>query len=247
MEGKLTRDLKIGASRCDSSGRLGMYETFCVFMDAACEHADMLGCGLNDMMERGLLWVAVRIMAEFTRRPAMGEDTIITTWPMPPSRTTSERDYILEDTSGSVICRGKTEWTVIDTEKGRIVPPSQVFPDEMSFWGGAVSLSPFSRFRYESSLFYPAGTYTASSTDCDVEGHMNNTAYIRMMCSVISTKEWRHLKADTVEAYFASQVFEGDVLSLWRLDEVQSIILRADSAEGKPVFWMKITGGGREK
>ena len=50
-----------------------------------------------------------------------------------------------------------------------------------------------------------------------------------------------------MEAYFVSQVFEGDVLSLWRFDEVQSIILRADSAEGKPVFWMKITGGGGEK
>ncbi|MBO4360979.1 MAG: hypothetical protein J5822_08890, partial [Eubacteriaceae bacterium] len=238
MEQKLTRELKIGAGRCDSSGRLGMYETFSVFMDHACEHADLLGCGLNDMMQRGLLWVAVRSMVRFAGRPAMGEDTILTTWPLAPGRTTSERDYILTDRDGNVLCEGKTEWTVIDAEKGRIVSPKSVFGEDMSFCEEAVDLPAFSRFRTDPAVFRPMGSYRCASTDCDVEGHMNNTAYIRMMCAAVSTEEWKKLDTKIMEAYFASQVREGDILSLYRYDEEGMIVFRAADSSGKSIFWM---------
>ena len=72
---------------------------------------------------------------------------------------------------------------------------------------------------------------------------MNNTAYIRMMCAAVSTAEWKKLDTKIMEACFASQVREGDILSLYRYDEEGMIVFRAADGSGKSVFWMS---AGRE-
>ena len=206
MEERLTQEMTIAAGVCDSTGRLGMWETFLLYMNAACSHADMLGCGLNDMRDKGLLWVAVRNMVRFIRRPAMGEKVNLTTWPVVPGRASSERDYMIRDKQGNIISLGRTEWTVVDRQKGRII----------------------------SSL----GSYRVRSTDCDVGGHMNNVAYVRMMCSALSTREWKELSPDIMEAYYVSQMHEDDGMELYIAEESGRAVFRADSQEGKTVFWM---------
>ena len=55
MTGKYSRALTILPSQCDSSARLGVPDTFALFMDAATEHACALGCGLDVLAPRGLL------------------------------------------------------------------------------------------------------------------------------------------------------------------------------------------------
>ena len=241
MEEKLTMDLKISAGECDSTGRLGMWETFLLYMNAACEHADMLGCGLDDMRKNGLLWVAVRNMIRYIRRPAMGEEVTLATWPLVPGRASAERDYALMDKEGSIISLGKTEWSVVDRERGRIISPAKIFPDGVEFSSDAVELPAFTRFRFDPASFTSLGSYRVRSTDCDVGGHMNNTAYVRMMCSALSTDWWKDLGADLMEAYYVSQMYEDDEMELFLMQEDDRVIFRADSVEGKTVFWMSVS------
>ena len=238
MEERLTQEMTIAAGVCDSTGRLGMWETFLLYMNAACSHADMLGCGLNDMREKGLLWVAVRNMVRFIRRPAMGEKVNLTTWPVVPGRASSERDYMIRDKQGNIISLGRTEWTVVDRQKGRIISPGKVFSDDIEFSSETTDLPPFTRFRIDPSLFRSLGSYRVRSTDCDVGGHMNNVAYVRMMCSALSTREWKELSPDIMEAYYVSQMHEDDGMELYIAEESGRAVFRADSQEGKTVFWM---------
>ena len=122
METRCRREITILPSMCDGAGRLSIPDTFALFMDIAAEHANALGCGVYDMAEKGLYWLTVRTRVRFTRRPALMEKAVLTTWPEAPGRLRANRDYLLEG-PGGILAAGKTEWAVLDQATGKLRSP----------------------------------------------------------------------------------------------------------------------------
>jgi len=130
MINKLERTFPIAPSQCDSSGRLGIANTFSLFMDIATEHADILGIGLNALAPLNRFWLTVKSKAYFYRMPKLSEIITLSTWPEHPDSRRCNRDYTI--TSGNeLLIAGKTEWAVIDTLSGRLVKVDSVYPDDL--------------------------------------------------------------------------------------------------------------------
>ena len=242
-ENTYTENIRIKTSMCDCSGKLGMAEAFYMYMDAACTHADILGVGLSEIAKKGLIWVAAKNMVVFRRRPAMETGAVLTTWPRTPVRYRSLRDYVLKDTSGEILSEGRTEWTVLDRGSGRLYLPEKLFGDDLKFRDDAAGVPEFSKMRYDDSLFEDAGTYIIRPTDCDVEGHMNNAAYVRAVCGCLPNEVWIHIPVREMEAHYLSQAFEGQPLHIMKAESGDDIVFSAHNDEGKAVFMLRV---GRE-
>ncbi|MBQ8974922.1 MAG: hypothetical protein IJ072_04255 [Oscillospiraceae bacterium] len=212
MELKYTKDLTILPSICDSEARLGLTDTFNVFMDIATCHAQALGVGAAPMFRRGLFWLTAKTKIHFYERPAMMEDVTVSTWAVEPEELRCLREYTVHR-GEKLLISGKTQWAVMNTATGKLHPMSDVFPGEVNFASKPEFDAPFARVDY-SRLIKELGRYTVRSTDIDLGGHMNNVAYIRAVLGMFSTKQLRQMKISDMDVSFVSSCYEGDELSI---------------------------------
>ena len=214
--------LKITPGCTDASGMLGYYETFRAFMDMAAIHAELLGLGFDAMFSRGLFWLTVKTRIDFIRRPKMREEAELLTWPEEPGRMRANRSYEAR-VKGELCIRGRTEWAVIDTNTGSLVPMKQVFSDELVFdIPGAID-EPFARIPDEFRPEDEYASYTVRSIDIDVGGHMNNAAYLRTLIGSFTISELERISPKSVTAIFRASCHEGDTLKLYKRETDSSV------------------------
>lgn len=213
MQSVLKKDWTILASDCDAGGKLGVVQTFDIFMDLAAEHAETLDNGIHAMMARGLYWTAVKTRSRFLRRPELMERIEISTWPEAPGRLRNDRHYLFTQ-GDEVLVTGKTEWTVVDFKNGGLHSPRElIYPEALEFSAERADGDPFHRFR-DGAPWEAFGEYTVRSTDIDLGGHMNNVAYVRMLAGRFTVAEWAALPLREAEMHYRASCYEGDVLAL---------------------------------
>lgn len=234
MDFVFSKDFPVLPSVCDASGRLSYPGAFECFMDIATQHADVLGVGLRDLSPKNLYWLTVKTKIVFLRRPEMGETAFLVTWPEVPGRLRCMRSYELKQGDEPLLC-GKTEWTVVNTATGRMVPASEVFPNGNLFRQDSACSDAFTMIPDHFDGVEPYAAYTVRSTDIDVGGHMNNAAYLRAMFGTFSTAELKAMTIRSVDALFRSPCFEGDALVWQRVEVPGGLHIRASCGE-KTVF-----------
>ena len=238
MQESFTTHITVGPSTADSTGRLGYADTFGVFQDAAARHAELIGVGFKDMMKKGRFWLTVKTQVHFITRPEIMSEAELTTWPDAPLRMRCSRSYLLTQ-NGSPCAIGKTEWAVIDTVTKKLVPLQDVYPKELTFSKPTVTDEPFARVASDFEGVAPYARYCVRSTDIDVGGHMNNTAYVRAVMGSLSNKEIASLDISRIDVIFRSQCFEGDELSLQRIDNENGLAVRV-SKDDETVLLVQI-------
>lgn len=232
MESRLNREIIILPSVCDSSARLGIPGAFALFMDIATEHALCLGCGMDVLGPRGLFWLAVRTRVRIRRAPAMLERVTLSTWPEPPGKLRTNRDYTITQ-NGALLLSAKTEWTVLDQNAGRLRPVADVFPAGFAFPEERVWDEPFTHMRDEPLEEY--ARRTVRSADIDLGGHMNNAAYLRSLAGTFSCEAWQELDIREAEFAYRAPCYEGDTLVWQKRDEGDTLRFRAALPDGKTI------------
>jgi acyl-ACP thioesterase len=238
MENTRKEKLLIPASRCDHTARLSVPDTFALFMDMATDHANDLGIGMADLSPRHLFWLTVKTKVRFLRRPAMSEPVEAETWPEPAERIRCSRDYRLR-TGEEVLALGKTEWTVVNTETGKLHPTGEIYPAGVEMRTDTVWPEPFARLRDDFDGVDVFARHTVCSTDIDIGGHMNNVAYVRALAGAFSTAGWDALDAGELEIHFKASCYEGDVIEMQQRRTDGGLDVRM-SVDGRTVVLARI-------
>ena len=210
MENTFVKEFRIESSCCDSRGLLSIPRTFEIFMDLASQHAGMLKIGIDELTPKGMFWVVSKTRVRIRRLPKMGDHVQLTTWPQKPDRIRSFRNYRISD-GDEILVEGKSEWVVLHLESGKMVSPTEVFPEDLQLREDSVWTDNFSRMPLAFAE-KPFAEYTVRSTDIDVGGHMNNAAYVRMINSLWSNGEWNAMDIREMEVFYRSQSYEGQKL-----------------------------------
>ena len=237
MEAVYEEAREVPSSMCDHAGRLGMADTFALFMDLATTHALMMGCGWRQMAERHLFWLTVKtkvVFAPQAERPQMGDAVIARTWPEEPGKMRCVRDYQVE-CDGRITAAGKTEWAILDTETASLAPVGDVYGEGLTFTREPAVGTPFVRVVDDFEGVEPFATYTVRSTDIDLGGHMNNVAYVRALLGSFTVAELDALQIREIDAIFRNQCFEGDELVLSRKATEDGYDVRL-AKDGKTAF-----------
>ena len=237
MENRYTQECAVLPSVCDSSAHLGIPDTFALFMDLAAIHAEQLEFDTPRLMKQGLFWLTVRTRVRFLRRPKMAERVTLATWPEPPSKLRTDRDYTITQ-NGELLVAGKTEWTILEMDSGRLHPMAGIFAPDFAFFPDTVWEEPFTRMRDEAMEEF--ARYTVRSTDIDLGGHMNNAAYIRALAGAFSCKAWQDMDVRELEIAFRASCYEGDTLIWQKRDDGGTLSLRAALPDGKTVVLARI-------
>ena len=226
MGEKLTKDMMITIGMCDHTGRLGVPQCFEQCMNIATEHAAALGLGVGALGKQHLFWLAVRTKLRFYSLPAIEEQVRFTTWPEAPNRLRSNRSYRMEQ-DGKILFEGKTEWTILNTETNALVPGTDVYSADLDFEPASALDLPFARVRDNFGEIAPFAQYTVRSTDIDLGGHMNNSAYIRALMGAFDTKTLDALSITEMDVRYVAPTFEGETICFQRRDTDTGLEIRS--------------------
>ena len=239
MENKISREIMVGPSMCDSKARMTFTACVNLFMDMATVHAEMIGNGPTVLTPKGLFWITAKTRIRILRAPLLTETVTVSTWPEKPGAFKGDRDY--EITSGdSILVLGKTEWCVIDFGTKRPARVKSVYPEGMEYLDDVSIPEGFEKINdtFEAD---PYATHKVDSSDIDIGGHMNNGAYVRALMSTFSVKELNDLKPTSLEIVYLESCYEGDILYFRREITENGINIRMDLRNGRTAALAKLS------
>ncbi len=237
MSAKMIQSSSVLLSQCDNTARMSIPSIFAQFMDMATQHADELHVSSKELGD-DMFWIITRTKVHIARRPEISEPITLATWPQTPVRIRSNRCYTISDNDG-VIISGKTEWTVLELSSGKLQRLSDIFPGGTQFCDDACIEEAYARVSADFDDAESIGEYTITSNDIDMVGHMNNSAYIRALCSMFTTKELSDNEITDIDIAYKAQSYEGETLTVKAKDtEVDGV---TDYAMIKPDGTIAVT------
>jgi acyl-CoA thioesterase FadM len=152
---------------------------FQLLQEAAIRHADMYGVGADSIAERGTSWVLNRLAVELVRYPRRDEALRVETWSTGVRGFRGYREFRLFSGAEQILA-GSSLWLWIDLRTRTLTRvPAEL---EAAFPVGGDGRSPhkpdLERLRFSApTATAPATPVTVRYSDCDANGHVNNTAY----------------------------------------------------------------------
>lgn len=175
---------KLGNECFDGSGNILPSAVLECFENAAGAHAEILGCGFEDMNSKGLLWVIARTRYEVQKSPLPCSTVRVCTWPLAPY-ITYRREYLIADQNGEILIRGSSDWLVINKQERNIVKAAGVYPEgeepseALAIEGRSKRLRPYKGETVSHKV-------TPEVSDIDANGHVNNTKYADYVLNIVN-------------------------------------------------------------
>lgn len=204
------RTYEVRARDCASDGAIKDEAVFEILQEEAASHADSLRVGFSDLLPAGRTWILARMRLDLERRPRYREALSIATWPSGIAGFIALRDFYIMDARDGVLARATSSWLLVDFKTRRPLKPDLVREHlpagpERALPSDASKIADFEG----SPAFKP---FTVLASDLDVNGHVNNTVYVRMIEDVLAEAGGAD-RPVSIEVNFLSEAFRGDVLS----------------------------------
>ena len=201
-----------------------------ILQDAAAEHADRLGCGLEALQENSAIWVLSRLKLIFHRRPALGEKLTITTYPTGVDKLFALREYRLTNEADELLLSGTSGWLVLDRETLHPQRPGKMF----AFLENSDLPVTFPKLDKLEERKDPVkcGTYAIGSSMIDMNEHLNNAYYSAFVQDALGTADIAGLQLN-----FLHGCLERSCLETFRqIEDKTAYICGIESGSGKLSF-----------
>lgn len=221
----------------DCYGKLLPASILDIFQDIAGAHAEEMGIGFEAMMQKQLIWVLIRVKYEILSEAAMHQPVMVKTWPLTPDRIGFQREYLMIDMNGTPLVKGTSEWVLMHSEKRRLMPVKGAILVDGEY---------HTKKNFEEKLTKIADFDTASEpyhvltgfTDCDVNGHINNTKYANYALNAIKPSKDEVIRSFQID--YHHEVKLDTTISLNVKREDSHIYVKGSSDEGEKKFSCRI-------
>lgn len=249
MQTRFEMPVYVNMSLADGSSRLGLANTFGLFLDLATIHAEQAGIGTSMMQQTGLFWVTARTHAHFYKRPRLTQTVQAETFLGEGHGPKVIRYYRIR--SGEEVCvEGKTDFAALNLQTGKLLSVEDFYPrpeelpvDQNGRRDTACeNLPDFATARIHQDFSGPDvssfGTYTVRSVDIDLGGHMDNVAYVYAFLGLFSTQELKQARFNDIDIVYLKPCFEGQALTAYR----RPVQYGPDTASGYELAFVKQDG-----
>lgn len=176
-------------------------------------HAE--AAGLNDELYAAThtAYVLAKLALHIDRTPRVDETLTVTTRPERCKRAVNKRITFFYDEAGQQVAVLDSRWVLIDTDKRLILRKHpEAFND---CWAEDVPFElPMKMVKAAPEDCAPAGEYTATYSRCDMNGHMNNTRYVDILCDALPWNVWDEGEVRDLKVYYHREVPRGESFAL---------------------------------
>ena len=147
-----------------------------ILQSVAGEHANNLGIGYDDIIEKNLAFVIARVKFDVLKPVKRYSKIKVVTWPCAVGRIEMKRDYEIYDLdTNELLVKASSIWILIDITNRRICRsssvdyPTNIYPKE--------NYNEFDKLKFDEEICTNPYEYVVRHADLDLNDHMNNTKY----------------------------------------------------------------------
>jgi acyl-ACP thioesterase len=237
-----SHEVKVAVSDMDFCEQIKPGAIMGYFQDIATAHAGLLGFGYDDMAERNLVWIMIRMSFKILKSPQIGETLNIVTLPEKPNAADVDRGYYIYDKTGELVVLGSSKWCALDINTHRPHRCTSIF--EKFKDSDFVPNSPFDDANRKLKALPDCGTgmegpfnYIVEVTDLDKNVHMNNARYGDIILNVCGFEMLQNNSLARVDINFMSELLIGERYEVFKAQNGGVINIEAKkSGLDKTVF-----------
>ena len=203
-------------------------------------HAE--AAGLNDELYAAThtAYVLAKLALHIDRTPRVDETLTVITRPERCKRAVNKRITFFYDAAGQQVAVLDSRWVLIDTDKRLILRKHpEAFND---CWAEDVPFElPMKMVKAAPEDCAPAGEYTATYSRCDMNGHMNNTRYVDILCDALPWNVWDEGEVRDLKVYYHREVPRGASFALLQAQTGEKQYYFCGQREEKASFEASIT------
>ncbi|MCR4661138.1 MAG: hypothetical protein K5765_03945 [Clostridia bacterium] len=179
------KKIRILAEHTNFHGQLRLKSLMSFFQEISIAHTEFLGNGREKTFDKGLSWIIIAERFKVTRLPKFDETISIITYPGSTMRFFMPKYYEIYDENNNLIIQCSSMWALIDVKKRTFADPEKY---NIHFEG----VTKGNELDIPLKMPVPDLNKTASGkvnfSDVDLNGHLNNTAYINKALDLIDNK-----------------------------------------------------------
>ena len=232
MKNTYTAEQRITAAFSDRRCEMDVYHASQLFQDAFTEFFTQYGCdSIRMSRSHGAAWAIARSKIVYERMPLWGETVRITVLPVKITSVTIHLNVLVESLEGVPLVRCRQELCAVDVtdHKLRRVETTP-FPVDLAVCPPVLD-EPYLRRKGnldEESLAY---RHVVRSTDTDLNGHMNNVAYVRLLLDAFPSAFWDRHPIRAFDIHYAAESREGEELQVYRRLEGSEVMFQIKAGE----------------
>ncbi len=170
---------RVSYSRIDTEGKLKVYAVVNALQDCCLFHSEEVGRSCMALKEDARAWLVNSWDIVFKRRPSMGEEFTVKTWPYKFRGIFGMRNFLMENAAGETLAYADSQWFYYDQKTGK---PIRATKEDVEPFGMD---EPYPMEYQSRKVAVPDGlmyrdTLTMYETYLDTNDHVNNGEYIRL-------------------------------------------------------------------
>lgn len=237
MELKMEQTYRVDITDIDFMGNMDLYGISNKMQIIAADHAEVLDFNYYKSQEKAqYYWVLSRVKYVINDYPKWLDEVKLITYPGGADKLFAVRLFELEDKEGQKIGHIIGDYLLLDVEKGRPTPVKKAGPlfEKLNF--------PYEGDKLD-KLSMPIDILAedqrkARYSHIDVNGHMNNAAYISWIVDMLSLETLKHKEIATLQINYVTSVMWGDeVKVVMGYDEKKRLMVAGTSLDKKTIYF----------
>lgn len=238
------KDYEVNTFTTNPAKRLGVLGLVGILQDIAAIHAEKMGFGYDQMLERGSFWVLARQSIHISHWPELFSPLEVRTWSREPKGFNAYREFeILSGDQKIADCT--TTWVALDVEKRR---PVEIRRDNLPFFPRTEGLLDYEAKKLmisrEVSDLELRGSFATRNSDLDLNGHVNNTKFSQWVIDSIPFERHTEFKVTGYHINFLSEVKLDDEVIVFKdlknSTDTNHVFVGFSKNKEKPAFIVEI-------
>jgi len=240
-----TKQIIISTSDCYFKGEISPTAILSYCQDIAVEHADELGLGRKELIDKSIFWVVTKFSAKIFKQPKVYYKYSLVTYPLKPHRAEAHRDFYFIDEDGRAVIKATSAWSVLDIQKRRICRCNTLFDkfNEGQFTTNVALENGTEKIAMPDVERIIERNYTVNISDLDENYHMNNTKYGNVLLNAFNFEKFEQNSIAGFDLNYISELKLNDeyIIKLGEVDNYSVLEAYKNSdTEIKTYFRSKI-------
>lgn len=203
----------VGPSMVDATGNLKLVNFFSLFQEIASRNSDEIGIGKDKTTDNGIDWIISRVRVDFYDLIPHGETEEFYTYPSElKNGFIFCRNGGIRNKDNKILAQVSSMWALIDNKTRRLIMRPNLPYVVDSLKGETPLPLPEKVQPEECSFFYKR---TMRYSDCDLNGHVNNTRYIEMISDIFPLDFYRSHLITRLDINYVNELHDGDEVNIY--------------------------------
>ena len=216
MKNYYEKELLVASTFADRACVMGIYQTTLLIQDAMTEFFHQYDCDAVHLIKsHSAVWAVARTKVRFDGHPFWMDRVRLRVWPVKITPIAVHLNVLIETPEGRPLVRCRQELCVIDADGHTLRRvDSTPFPMDMGTLPPALP-DPCKRMKLDLGEEKRVFSHTVRTTDTDMNHHMNNAAYIRLVCDALPSEFWDRNQIQEFDVQYVNESVEGETLDVY--------------------------------